>query len=480
MTQVGVPTGPQTEAKAPRDRAGVLGWLVQLDQRARRSRALKASVVLAVAAWWLCLGFAFAPGGTSPDVFLQYQQGLRGEYTNLHPPLLSFLLGGAGRLFGTPAPVFWVQTALYFGGAVFLALRARRRAILAFVLLGFFVALPPSWAVATTLWKDVWFDLAILLAAVGLSLPRSPLRLGLLVAASMLAAVFRYNAVPFGMALVAYEALTGGRSGWRRGSAALGLAALVALSPRLMDAIFDADEQWSFGTILVYDAVGIYVREPTAFLESPLAATVPFETLREAYIPEHSWRIIGEFGIPRLRYYELSPLREPLTAEWQRLVMRYPGAYLQHRSLVFSRLLGFHMKQQLSLFGETSTRGLFPGPDTANPVHRFLEAWRKDWASRFEFKVWFWALWLGAAIAMAAWMRHADAVALGVLISGYFALYFFAAASAEFRYAHPLLVGGFAILWILSASRQPSQLRPARLSAEHTGEHGRPTRAEAL
>ena len=151
--------------------------------------------------------------------------------------------------------------------------------------------------------------------------------------------------------------------------------------------------------------------------------------------------------------------------------------------MVFSRLLGLHMQQQLSLFGQTSTRGLFPGPDTADPVHRFLEAWRKSRANQFEFKVWFWALWLGAAIGIAARVRNPDAVALGVLISGYFALYFFAAASAEFRYAHPLLVGGFAILWILSASPAPGsnanpqpisavQARSARGEPEASGAHG--------
>jgi len=441
-------------------------------------------VSLAVAAWWLCIGFAFAPGGTSPDVFAEYQQGLHGQYTNLRPPLHCFLLGAAGRLVGTPAPVFWVQTALYFGVATFLALRARRRAIVAIVLLALFVALPPSWAIAATLWKDVWFDLAILLAAVGLSLPRSPLRLGLLVVASIGAAVFRYNAVPFGVALVAYEGWTGVRSGWQRGVAALGLAVLVALSPRLMDAIFDADQQWSFGTILVYDAVGIYMREPAAFAESPLAAMVPLATLREAYVPQASWRLMGEFGIPGLRYYELSPLREPMTAEWKRLVLRYPSAYLKHRSMVFSRMLGIKMKQQLSLFGETSTRGLFPGPDTAHPVHRFLGAWRRDWANDFPFKVWFWALWLGAAIAIAACVRNADAVALGVLIAGYFALYFFAVEAAEFRYGHPLLVGGFAVLWVASASPAPGsnanpqplsamQARSARSEPEASGVHGR-------
>ncbi len=452
MTRSDSPTGVAPPTKQLRVREGVSTRLARLDQRICQSRALKIAVTLAVAAWWLCVGFAFAPGGTSPDVFLQYQQGLAGEYTNLHPPLLSFLLGGSGRLFGTPAPVFWLQTGLYFGLATLLALRARRHALLALVLLALFVTLPPSWAIAATLWKDVWFALAILIAALGLALPRSRLRLALLVIASIAAAVFRYNAVPFGVALVGYAAWTTLRPGWQRGVAALGLATLVFFSPRLMDATFGASEEWSFGTILVYDAVGIYVREPEAFAGSPLAAIAPFQRLRDAYVPEASWRIIGAFGIPGLRYYELSPLREPLTAEWTRLVARYPGAYLKHRWMVFSRLLGLGMQQQLSLFGETTTRGLFAGPDLTHPVHRFFDTWRKSWVRDFPFKVWFWLLCLGAAISFAAYQRHADALILGVLISGYFALYFLAAASAEFRYAHPLLVSAFVIPWILFAS----------------------------
>jgi hypothetical protein len=416
-----------------------------------RSRALRLGVSLAVVAWWLCIGFAFAPGGTSPDVFLQYEEGLRGEYSNLHPPLLSFFYGVASRGFGTPAPVFWVQTALYFGLATWLALRARRRRWLALVLLALCLTLPPSWAIAATLWKDVWFDLALLIAALGLTLPRSRLRLGLLIAAAILATLVRYNALPFGIGLVAWGAWTHFRTGWRRMGAACGLAALVAVSPRVLDAALDVEEQWSYGSILVYDVVGVYVREPAAFAASPLAARFPFATLRDAYVPSAGWRIFGEFGIPGLRFYELSPLREALTAEWRRLVLEHPGAYLRHRSMVFSRLLGLNMPQQLSLYGETATRGLFPGPDTTRPLHRGLDAWRKAWANDFPFKAWFWALALAAAMAIAARARNADAVVFGALIAGTYSLYFFAAASAEFRYAHPLLIGAFAVIWIVSA-----------------------------
>lgn len=435
-----------------------------------RSRALTFGVSLAVVAWWLCIGFAFAPGGTSPDVFLQYQEGLKGEYSNLHPPLLSLLFGAAGRNFGTPAPVFWLQTALYFGLATWLALRARRLRWLSIVLLALFLTLPPSWAIAATLWKDVWFDLALLVAALGLTLPRSRLRLGLLVAAAILAALVRYNALPFAIGLVAYGAWTHFRTGWRRAGATLGLAVLVVLSPRLLDAALDVEEQWSFGTILVYDAVGIYVREPAAFEASPLAARFPFATLRDAYVPTAGWRIFGAFGIPGLRFYELTPLREPLTAEWRRLVLEHPGAYLEHRSMLFSHLLGLNMAQQLSLYGEASTRGLFPGPDTASPLHRGLDAWRKAWANDFPFKAWFWAAALAVAMAIAARARNTDAVALGALIACTYSLYFFAAASAEFRYAHPLLLGAFLVIWIVYAGpprwvQAPQMPSPTRASA---------------
>jgi len=427
------------------------------------TRARTAGVLLAVGAWWLCVGLAFAPGGTSPDVFLQYQEGFSGVYTNQHPVLLSILLGGAGRWFGTPAPVFWVQTGLYFGLAAALALRARVRRPLALGLLAIFALLPSSWAVAATLWKDVWFDLALLGAALALTFPRSPLRFALLVVAALGALLVRYNALPFALGLVGWAAWTHFDTGGRRAAAAVAGVVFVLSAPRLLDAVCDVEQRWSYGPIVVYDVVGVYAREPESYAESPLRTSHPLARLTEAYVPTAGWKIFGDFGLPGLRHFELSPLRETLSAEWLRVVSLHPGAYLAHRFMVFTRLLGFRMPVQHSLYGETQTRGFFPGPDTGMWLHRTLQAWRQAWRASPVFRVWFWALAFGLAWALAVRARCRDAVALGLLIGVTFAGYFFAAASAEFRYGHPLLVGAFALLWMVYAA-------PARTDGGNPGE----------
>ncbi|WP_404369522.1 hypothetical protein ACIHQR_06815 [Corallococcus coralloides] len=294
-----------------------------------------------VVLWVGVLFAAFHPGLMSVDTLDQYEQGLRGTFNDVHPPLGSWLLGLSGRWVGSPSLVLLGQLLLLAGSMALLVRspdgRTGRKGLF---VLGAFLLVPTVWALAVTLWKDV-MSAAVLLGAVAALRYRRPLwALVLLVAGTAL----RHNALVAALPLAVPVMAQVARPTWRWPARALVLAGLVAglaLTPSLINRALGASRAWAAGQLFVFDLAGIYAAHPELFPASSLAQDLSAAELARGYSPFHVGFLLA--GAPDARPIHLESLpgrRDVLVREWARVVHAWPAAYAHHRWETFRRLIG--------------------------------------------------------------------------------------------------------------------------------------------
>jgi hypothetical protein len=427
--------------------------------------ALLCASMLAV--WW--------PGVAMYDSVDQYGQALSGAYDDWHPPIMARLWSLFHLAWGGQAPMFVLQSLLYWLGlglvAAALAREGRRGAAAALLLLG---ALPlfAGWQAAVL--KDAQMAGAML-AATGIAAwwrlagRRLPLAAGIAVALLLLyASLVRANAV------FASVPLACGLFGWfglrhwaARAAALLGIAAaILAISPAINHRLLGADDTEAARSLPIFDLAGIVHRAgPEAAPALPPATWAAMEA-RHCSTP-FFWDPLGDENRCLFVKDELNA-RAPggaLFRAWLEMAARHPLAYAAHRLAHWNATARWLVPRGWPLAAppgesESNELGLVsPGPAGAAAAE--AGAWLAETPLGWPI-LWF-AAALGALLLARREQPLAFALALSaVLLEASFAMI---SISSDLRYhLWPMLATGLAsallartppprrALWIVAAA----------------------------
>lgn len=446
------------EAGGAADARGADGWhgwgriLVRLAWRAMSSVGSPNLRLLVAVGWVGVLVAAFAPGLMSGDTLDQLAQGSNGIYNTWHPPLVSFLQGGTLRLFGSPAPIFTAQLS---GLALAFWWLLRRhesgwRRYAASALLVMALALPPTWALGVTLWGDVLMAAAMLGAVVAVT----QRRLGLTLACLVTSVLMRHNALPAvgpllfaGLIRAPAPLLHGRLRAVRVALATVVTLAAMALVPAVVERLLGAEQRWPGGSLLLFDAVGVYAQRPEALEGSTFRARWTPGDVQRIYTPTAATSIHwGDASVPRVPVTEVRSLRPQLGVEWRRLLATFPGDYLAHRWSAFRSLLGidgvwypFHTQIDPNPYGFCLR--------VDGAVHQALVAFR-DAALRETpmFRGWVWVLLAAIVSVVGAATKRAVMFFTGASGLAYALFHFVVCVSADFRYLYWIVLSVCAAL----------------------------------
>jgi hypothetical protein len=298
----------------------------------------------------------FWPGIALYDSVEQYGQALTGEYDDWHPPVMARLWSVLLHLWPGAAPMFLLQTALYWLGlglfAAALALRERGRAGWLALAAGTAIVLP-CWMAAVL--KDGQM-VGALTAAVGLvawfALAERPVPLWARVAAVLLllyALLLRANAafavVPLAFALSGWWGL---RSRGPRTVAVLGAtAAALLLMPAVNRGLLGAERSGVENSLLLYDIAGAAVRDHAGDVAGVPASRWAALRARGCYNPA-AWGRLSQPDCRSAAVLAADPRTRPLYGLWLETLANHPLAYLRHRLAHFDYTMRLFVPRGLS------------------------------------------------------------------------------------------------------------------------------------
>lgn len=145
---------------------------------------------------YLSFIICFAPGGMSPDSFVQYQDAVKGVYTNLHPPVMAFVWHWLLFFQEGPLPMLCFQY-LMLSAACYLLSGLRYKNTRQWLWL-FLPLLPQVYVIAPMIWKDVSMSFSFFLAFACYTRWRQEASRGYLIAAVIFflyGCLLRYNSI---------------------------------------------------------------------------------------------------------------------------------------------------------------------------------------------------------------------------------------------------------------------------------------------
>lgn len=417
---------------------------------------------------------AYYPGYLNWDSVWQLRQARSGDYTDWHPPILSYLWGLMDRVWpGTGAILVIDLVCLTVG--MFLTLRCFFRPLPAAILAALILVLPPVLGVAGMIAKDATL-IGLFTLAVGLTLTAETARLrkwakGTLLATAAAALLFaqlcRYNALPL-TGLAGYAVIRTGLHVFGRLPAdrrpvlvqAMLLctsfsvfAAVMLAVPLINRNLLNAKHQFAFQHIIIYDVSAISIRTGTLLLGPEVFPAQNLDTLVQMFTGESAISVLhppDELSITDpVRETENPADVEALTRQWIKAIADHPLPYLAIRFDLFYRLIGLPGHRVCTpFFGFPDNQyiGLdFPNKDLNGLLHGYLVFFENSLLNR----AWIYIL-LGSANVVFLFRKpgvkgNRTLAVMGMAPLLYIAPYFFIAPSCEFRYVAPVVVSGLLV-----------------------------------
>lgn len=406
-----------------------------------------------VATWCATLIYVFYPGYIYADAYDQYQQALKGDFSDWHPPVMS---------------AFWrLQIQIFQTGSIFFAINIAALCLSFFLLLSpykLYASVPVFFALAlcpvffgliAVVWKDVFLACLVLLA-VSITFNRmivseafetkyKVICLVLLLVASLTRANAPFITAPIIlMVTIGWNARFSGLI-----SSVLLAVALIGVSGPINHRLLGALSDNPLVSLQVYDLAGISHFAGDVKLPGEYSPADQKQIVESCYSPVHwdvyAWGDCG-FVVDKLN-------RNNLGKVWVNSILSNPIAYLQHRLSHFNDLLRFWGHQPAYKYYVMVPPGYQTDrPQNQNQIHRkyteIMEQYdRQPW--HFGF-VWY-ALSIGLLIATAYTNRAPEKVVncLSFASFTYISAYFVVGVAADFRYLLPavfLLVAATIIL----------------------------------
>jgi hypothetical protein len=429
---------------------------------------------------WLAgaCGFAltlatFWPGYLSFDAAYQWWQARHGEYSSVHPPLLSMIWSLTGRVHSGPGPVFAALALLHWLAFTWIASRLAAPTALRIGALWLAAFWPPLFALLAHVWKDVavmtLFSLGVALLACS-----SRRRRAFALAAScfVLGATMRHNAITalppllVWMAWVALPADTR-RPRLRALEIALGASLVVFGVARLPEHVPGVERIPSWPAVAAWDLAAVSVQEQRVLLprEILFVPEDPLPLLGQHYTPASNVPTLVSGGV---RSNFLFPYPEAvsrdLRARWLMLPFDHPEAYFRHRLAVSARLFGVVedplAAQQVLMPGIVAYQDNPPLAPRTDALNRRVQGALQSLVPSLLFDGWVYVLVAGGLVVVAMrrrGVRHRLAAATALSGLCYALPLVIATGSAEFRYLSWLVAATLlAALLCLPARHAPA------------------------
>jgi len=406
-----------------------------------------------VAAWCATIIYVFFPGYIYADAYDQYQQALKGTFSDWHPPVMS---------------AFWrLQIQVFQTGSIFYAINIAALCLSLYLLLApykLYASVPVFFALAlcpvffgliAVVWKDVFLACLVLLSA-SIIFNRSietgtvcyrykAICLVLLIVASLT----RANA-PFITAPIILMVTIGWNARFSGLIASVLLAvALIGVSGPINHRLLGARSDNPLISLQVYDLAGISHFSGDVKLPGEYSPEDQEKIVGSCYTPVH-WDVYAwgdcKFVVDKLN-------RKSLGKVWVNSIVGHPIAYLQHRLSHFNNLLRYWGHQPAYKYYVMVPPGYqTDSPQNQNQIHRkyteIMEQYdRQPW--HFGF-IWY-ALSIGLLIATSCANRVPGKLVncLSFASFAYISAYFVVGVAADFRYLLPavfILVAATVIL----------------------------------
>lgn len=285
----------------------------------------------------------------SVDSLNQYRQVLGIEPLNdAHPVIMAYMWRVLLQLFGFPGIMLVFHQLIYWAAIVLLVVRATDKLYVRMILLILIGFCPPMIIMSLHIWKDVWMMSSLALAAAAmLGYVQRP-HWGwvfITLIALFYAVAVRINGFIPGIILLAFLCyLLVSKfhlSKWRTVAMMLTVMLVFSLGYTAMMSWVNnkIHHIYGMGTLIVWDIAAISLAENKDLLPSYLPRLTEsknsLDDLKQVYDPlvnVTSYRIISP--------YPAEPYQNQLIKDWLALIITYPLPYLQHRTHLFSVLLG--------------------------------------------------------------------------------------------------------------------------------------------
>lgn len=299
---------------------------------------------IATVGFLFVLGAAF-PGFMTSDSIDQYQQALKGVYTDWHPPFLAWVWHQLLMFRIGPEPMLVLNLTLYWISIVLLSFQMRRFILaLLFSILAFS---PPLINFIGVIWKDVLlFSILFIECVILLYISEHSLKkqykvpaFALILGLSLSGMLIRYNAAPAIVPLLAaaiYFLFTPQKLLLSLGLSLICCSILFWGSGSINNRICQGRHLYPIQQLMLYDLMGIAKKTGENTFPGYLEKKINTDTLAKVYSPLDG-AMVAIFDL-RCRT-NLKEDVDSLKKVWQAQILKHPGALVLHKLDNYSKLL---------------------------------------------------------------------------------------------------------------------------------------------
>ncbi|HET9906868.1 MAG TPA: hypothetical protein VFQ23_09510 [Anaerolineales bacterium] len=413
--------------------------------------------------------YVFYPGYMSNDSVDQLTQGRSNNYTDWHPPLMSWVWGRFDQVLPGPAGMLLFHNLLFWGGlGLFMQSVAPKwpgwlKSIL-ILLVGFF---PPILMLLGVIWKDVGMAAAFLFGT-ALLVQAQERKSAFFLSAGLVSIWYgfsiRLNGIIAAVPLIFFAAAIfydlGYFAKWKHANKTLQifLSGVVLLGVMLFatkaveKVLVKNPPSYPIQQIFIHDLVGISVRLSEVLLPDYLLLPVPPTQmeLRRIYTPGTiNHLFFGDDGRIRLKLTNDPVLISNLRSTWAKVVLDHPKAYLIHRSRIFYRQYWLEGRRVCFPYQEVTTPNALGVKSPQSPLTASLFAWAEPVTTTFLYRGWIYLLITFLLVlynflyALFNRMKlPLPAVILALSTSGllFGAAYFFISPACDFRFHYWVVI----------------------------------------